>query len=685
MSGRVPVVEAERARSVFAHDTLVVPPGQAGAGRYLHGHVTCTHYCPFFADGVRSHFASETTYQPPPVGGPQVTDSEQLDNGDPNWSDAYITEHGDEVGDPSHWSLGGGGTTADLSYQPDASDQYVGSAALDQPYALAAFCQAAEGIEGGFQDRFEDGPAQARIFLEAAPGHDEVVRPYPWAQGYDHTYELARLHYRFRCNADPQGVVAYDVVFTPEDGSAPVHEVRRVPTGGATRVTDADDKPFVLDPVHPTSAAVRDASQPNGKKNGTYQVVPIQLQPDDWKDADGGGTEGQAGTNAVSAPNEANITYLGQSGTKGAMVGSVLDNTTKHFVSPKKAGDYVYFRAQLPMDDKGFEAEFEWEQAPAGQPQYVISGQKIGVPRDQTGHYTISYYSKQRADDTGTTLVGPYLMDSINVWIVWGSVTAKEQRDISGLTDYLATKTVCETVWNYQASIQPAAMFDITADVPDLLGAPDTTTPHEDEYHANDNKMLGKALHKWNLTRQWRGQYISPTLDGTGLGIKPGTRLFAALPCANWTNVPTSLSMGDDGYPKDELEGNDDGRNQSYPYSSDTKAMMLDSDPPGGPIFASGGKSPPTSNDYVMWHDQWQEFVRVDIKGVWYRVSDLFQDASPCQTRFHRSFRKAAESAVGEDLNANGNQTDVLWIDSQKFDGTTKTLSDATNQDYLAQ
>ena len=112
---------------------------------------------------------------------------------------------------------------------------------------------------------------------------------------------------------------------------------------------------------------------------------------------------------------------------------------------------------------------------------------------------------------------------------------------------------------------------------------------------------------------------------------------------------------------------------------------MIDIDEPGGPYYTSAGSSAPTSNDYVIWHDQWQEFVRVDIKGVWYRISDLYQDTSPCLNRLHRSLIKARESVVGEGLNDNGNQSDVFWIDSQKFDQIERTLSDDTNRDYLVQ
>ncbi len=98
------------------------------------------------------------------------------------------------------------------------------------------------GLESGILLLFSqvlprnDDLPEAWVHFQATPGDGKAEPPLPFVRGFDHTYDIERLEYKFRCNADPDGRVTYDVIFTPDDGGPVTHEPHTIFTHGQTGV-----------------------------------------------------------------------------------------------------------------------------------------------------------------------------------------------------------------------------------------------------------------------------------------------------------------------------------------------------------------------------------------------------------------------------------------------------------------
>jgi len=78
----------------------------------------------------------------------------------------------------------------------------------------------------------------------------------------DSGYEITRLQYRWKVNADPNLTVNWDVQFTPYDGGPLHHEVHQWVTQGASADPSA---PYLIDPRYQ-----------RGGRNGYYDVILLQ-------------------------------------------------------------------------------------------------------------------------------------------------------------------------------------------------------------------------------------------------------------------------------------------------------------------------------------------------------------------------------------------------------------------------
>jgi alpha-tubulin suppressor-like RCC1 family protein len=332
-----------------------------------------------------------------------------------------------------------------------------------------------------------------------------------------------------------------------------------------------------------------------------------------------------------------------QRGVTGDLVASNLGGSgQQHFVSPKQAGGFVVLKAVGNNSSSNFAANYAWEgdgQAVAGSPD------KRQIPRDAPGKFQV----RLRELSTNT------IVDTMNIWIVWCDITSSL---VSGPTLNYGSRTSIATNWSYQSTIQPATIYDTTMDIPDLRGKNNTPVPHAAEPHAFDGAPLGNATYKWDITRQWRERDLVPTLSGIDVGFPAAGRLAATLPNPDIIQN-TSLSTGSDGYPIDQLEGNDDGGNDDNPYTNNGR--MTDSDPPSDGADNSAG----SINDTAEFRTQFREFTRLEISNQWYRVSDY------AYSRFHALFRKVNEAVLNQDINGNGTQTDILWKDDGSVSDTS--------------
>lgn len=369
----------------------------------------------------------------------------------------------------------------------------------------------------------------------------------------------------------------------------------------------------------------------------------------------------QPRTNAVGPqPNDAPVPDdEGQSGVKGAMVDSIRKgpNAEKHFVSPKKVGDFVRLRAQIPHDLEGqFDTLFQWVKPkdPDDPTKEVgtADGYFFDVPRDKPGKYTVQVCTR----GTSTTTI-----DKINVWIVWCDVTATFVTD-EPVNFYIppsgnGAKIDVTAIFKYKATINPRSICNQNDDIPDLRYRR-SSTPHHAYKHAFDGHELGEVPYAWDLTRQWRERDLAPTITGHDAGFPAKGALYGTLPNGDIIQTtcedPTTGGVNSDvGYPRDEVEGNDEKPgNDISPYGGSQYGVLFDDDPPTfGVLYSAGGNLGETAE----FRSQFREFVRLNIGERWYKVSDY------AYARYHAKFKKISEVQEGKDVDGDGQISHVLW------------------------
>src|SRR5439155_20584367 len=104
--------------------------------------------------------------------------------------------------------------------------------------------QNAEGRIPAFENKFTEGDEYADFYMD------------------DNGYEIIRLQYRWKVNADPNLTVSWDVQFTPYDGGPLHHEVHQWVTQGASADPLA---PYLIDPRYQRAG-----------RNGYYDVILLQ-------------------------------------------------------------------------------------------------------------------------------------------------------------------------------------------------------------------------------------------------------------------------------------------------------------------------------------------------------------------------------------------------------------------------
>ena len=319
----------------------------------------------------------------------------------------------------------------------------------------------------------------------------------------------------------------------------------------------------------------------------------------------------------------------GQTGIKGSMVKSNKGATgEKHFVSPKKPGDFVRLRAQIPRDLAGkFDQYFEWVKPldpTTGQPVGTASGYFFDVPRDNPGKYIVQVRTK----GTGTIAT----VDKINVWIVWaiGSPKPVPTKDFQTTNDTAidgssttSAKLTSKTKWQFVFTIEPSEITDKTKDVPYLQGANNTPpkVPGAGTISPSPggSDLAGGVDHKWDMSRRYAFFISNTTAIPRGKFTAAFGKIYdAAVPNGFAVALPGDLLIGNDDF-GDTSPENDD------PYSpcADTNLMhsigQLSSYDQPTLYMPDAGGTPNASFEQSFLA---QEFVRLQIGGEWYLVSD---------------------------------------------------------------
>lgn len=340
----------------------------------------------------------------------------------------------------------------------------------------------------------------------------------------------------------------------------------------------------------------------------------------------------------------------GQRGTVGDLIlsNNGLSGAEKHFVSTQKNAslntDFITFEA-TGIPQAIFDEFLEWD---GGQ---AVTGNTLqrNVSRTAAGHTELRIRVK------GTNVQ----VDLINVWTVWASITGLVQP--IGTTDIkngsgLILDVRVDTSYSSSATINPATILTRN-DRPNLSGK--NATPPPAGTSLVGTPLSNGANMKWDVSRR-----ASRTVQ---------TNLSSPLP-ANIQSILTNVSL-----PNNLLVGNDDSGTSD---ENNTPPTLTSQDDPQFHLGTKGGDT----GDTVSLDVDFEEFVRLEINGVWYLISN--SESWSVRARFEREVvtetfwnldtngdgtidsSPVTENQVGGDFNGDGDTNDniSIWRDN---DSTT--------------
>jgi len=318
------------------------------------------------------------------------------------------------------------------------------------------------------------------------------------------------------------------------------------------------------------------------------------------------------------------------------VTGDVVESTKggvglRHYVSPKKADDYVVVRCVKADGSKidKFDDSYEWgAEGVAG-----ATPDTRKVSRNAAGRTELKVKSKGGKD----------VLTQMNVWIVWATIEAFKDEDM--LVFYpkakprgdVAQKCVAgNSIWSFLATIEPAAIFNETTDIPNLKGIVTHKVPGWDKKHIVKSTVVESgAEYKWDISRRVSVKIKSLVVSTNDHDAVKG-KCYDGLPSVN----PKIQEL----YPADEAQGNDDSGTDdedNNPYSDQepwpfkfkdgkqlfaAKGQIASIDRVTGPLFRHGAGA---NGDNYEYHMHFGEFARLQIGNSnvanyrnWYRVSD---------------------------------------------------------------
>ena len=137
-------------------------------------------------------------------------------------------------------------------HDDDSGETSTASEILSDEYTIPAFVANVESWIPEYHGHFTTDATTASIALTP-----EATDPEPATE-----YSITKLKYKWQVNPAAGQVVSWLEVFTPADGSSPIAEAKSWTTGS----TETESPVYEIDPT-----------TRNGKKNGVYSLVPVDL------------------------------------------------------------------------------------------------------------------------------------------------------------------------------------------------------------------------------------------------------------------------------------------------------------------------------------------------------------------------------------------------------------------------
>jgi hypothetical protein len=318
----------------------------------------------------------------------------------------------------------------------------------------------------------------------------------------------------------------------------------------------------------------------------------------------------------------------GVEGRLGGMVLSTLgDNGEDHFVGPALLSgqtpndQYITFVAQ-GIDAAVFQRLLQWEggEDVPGEPL------KRRVDRDAAVKTVLRLTSK--TDNIEVTKVNVWVVEAFGVLV---TNPAPGPRPLSQSNTVLAIDGSTGGVvfyalpsYRFKFAIEPIAIFDVSADVPELRGGKDTRGDSQlgDISPFSLEPLSGGATLRWDVSRRVQYRFRNPNLIPYNKLTANYGVLYDGQPIPDRVSVP---------FPSSAVIGNDDPKvlgeeNNPYdPYRSAQNEFiehdigeLASFDTPSLALPNSGGQEGFTFEE----EDLFQEFARLQIGSNWYVISD---------------------------------------------------------------
>jgi len=364
------------------------------------------------------------------------------------------------------------------------------------------------------------------------------------------------------------------------------------------------------------------------------------------------------GTKFENVINVVKVDYINVMSGARSVTSVVGDPNMAHFVTAKKAGEEVRLYAAITPDTPEARARINWD----GATEDPGNPLEATIPRDAAAKHEV----KVKFDTD-------CVCKEARVWVVWANRNnpRAEAPNIirgpcpdnstpqlttvgTGINVVYGTKFGNLVTPGFEFQIDPLSMLS-DPNRPDFTGV-NQGPPPSGTHIVNAQDFANGANTKWDVSRRVRVRILSPNIGKEPLAHVDGT-VYDLLPNAN--------TIVED-YPADEVKGNDDTsplRDEDNVPDSNGKVQSIDA-PQSGLRDVAGAVG-----DTIEIRKQFGEFLRLEIEGVWTKVSDFID------WRFHAKLRKVSETADHVDYNGDSDMTDELWIDNG-------SVSDMTNDDW---
>ncbi len=297
------------------------------------------------------------------------------------------------------------------------------------------------------------------------------------------------------------------------------------------------------------------------------------------------------------------VTNVVSQGATRISVSNTLGNTTiTHFVTPKgAASSQVTLTVTISPNTQQIRNRISWE----GAVESTTNPLQATISKDTAKKQVVKIK------------YGNVILKEFRVWVVWASIAPAElsiRYDDAIVIEPNVTGGIISGGYSFVHTIQPIEIFT-DEDIPKFKGSNLNAPPGMNHPVTGESLAFG-ANKKWDNSRQTRGKRINPFNISQADTSQP--------PLPNLFNFPT-----------DEVEGNDDANalpieENNDPYDPNKLGKLTGLDRPFSGIAHRAG----ASNDTYEEHLQFREFSRLEIEGVWYKISTY------CLWKLHTKFKK---------------------------------------------